>query len=495
MFRLPNNVDFLCLAAIVLSVFLFGSCLKDKTISHEYGGFPSPVGNIVGSSCSTTGCHTTQSKFAAGGISMSSWDELMAGGNNGNAYVIPFAPEQSPFLYSVNSYPEFGPTLSPKMPFNAPALSKEQVLSLYNWIANGAPNSEGQIKFSDNAGRNILYIVNAQCNKVALIDLETNLAMRYVDINGGGFAEEIEVSRDGEYYYILHQSGVLKKYTCLSNAKIKETQLGAGFWRSMVISPNSKRALAADWSGNSDYNGGQIALIDLESMEVIKYYNIPSDSVYFPFGITVNNDFSVAYCSCQTGNFIYKIDLTDELNPIFSKVALQHGESLIYTASPYRPGQVTLSPNGEVYFVVCEKSDEIRIYNTSSDELIAINSVGKTPQNMVVSEEYNIYAVSCMEDQSSFEIGKGSVIIFDLATHTEIKRIYTGYQPKSINLHENYIYVVNRNADIFGADAPHHYSGCQGNNGYLTRIDLLTLSLVSGYKAELNVNPYAAAIR
>lgn len=484
---------------ITISLLYLSSCRKEEKLLMENKGYPTEIAAIIHKNCSTTGCHTTASKNAAGGISMSTWDELMEGGNNINAYVVPYSPDQSPLLYVINSYEELGPILSPKMPFNQPAFSRATVQILMDWINNGAPNEYGNIKFSSYQNRSMIYVLNGQCNLISVIDVETGLVMRYVDINEGGgeFAEIIKVAPNGEYYYVVHQSGIMKKFNISDNSKNAQLDLGTGFWRSMAISADSKKAFITDWSGNSALYGGQIALINLESMTPITVHNNPLDSIYFPFGITVNNDFSIAYSSCQTGNFIYKFDLTDLMNPIISKVILESGDNIGYTSSPYRPGNIILSSDESKYYVICEQSNEIRIYNSLDDQLIAINSTGTNPQNLVFSDKHGIYAVTCMEDQTTFTEGKGSVILFDALAHTEIKRIYPGYQPKGIVIDNtgDFLFIINRNADPIGADAPHHYSDCEGNNGYAVKIDLNTLELIEDYKPELNVNPYAVDIK
>ena len=46
-----------------------------------------------------------------------------------------------------------------------------------------------------------------------------------------------------------------------------------------------------------------------------------------------------------------------------------------------------------------------------------------------------------------------------------------------------------------GGPAPHHTTDCGGRNGYLTLIDLNTLTLLPSFKTELTPDPYSAAYR
>lgn len=482
---------------MVAFLLLSLSCLKDKVPTNYPNNFPENVGHIIGTNCSTTGCHTTQSSNAAGGISMSSWDELMLGGNNNNAIVVPYSPDQSTLFYAINTDENLGPTLFPTMPVNAPPLTKEQVKIIYNWINEGAPNSMGDVKFSDNNNRSIVYVLNAQCNKISLIDENTGLVMRYVSIGSSedGMAEVVKVSPNKSFYYTLHQSGKLQKFNALSNSKIGQINLIAGFWRSMAITSDSEIGVLTDWSGNSNLAGGKIAIVDLISMSVINLFDAPEDSIYFPYSAAINDLTKTVYTSCQTGNFIYKINFSNFFEPIIAKIPLNPDEDISYTSSPYRPGQIIL--NGEKYYVLCENSNEVRIFSSASDDLLEVLEVGESPQSLIVSEKHQVIAVACMEDQLSFDEGKGAIIFFDLSTNEELTRIYSGYQPKALLVDQSgdQLYIVNRNADLFSPDKPHHYSGCDGNNGYLTIINLQTKKIQNDYKVELNVNPFALDLR
>ena len=477
----------------------FCACRKDEVVVYSTSGFPGQISSIVEHTCASTGCHTTSSKIAAAGLSMSTWAELMEGGNNGNAAVIPFSAEHSPFFFVINHFNELGPVLEPQMPYERPAFTKERILEFAAWINAGAPNSVGEFAFDPLPERELIYVLNAQCNLVTVIDATTGLAIRYVDVSagGGGFAEIIETSADGQYFYVCHNSGELKKFEVATNKKVGQLDLGSGYWRSMVISENSQKALISDWSGNSDLHGGKIALVDLSTLSLISMYDNPSDSIYFPNGITANANFDVAYVSCQTGNFIYKIDFSDEINPLVSRVKLIDSDDYIFTSVPYRPSEIVLSNDQLRYYVIGEISKKLYVFDAADDAVIATLDLGTTAQKCVISESQNILAVSNMEDVSTMPSGKGFIRLFDLTSLEILADIYSGYQPRAMTITEDgkTLYIFNRNADLTGADQPHHYGGCEGNNGYATRIDLATLQLDPMYKAELNVNPFSAAAR
>jgi hypothetical protein len=57
----------------------------------------------------------------------------------------------------------------------------------------------------------------------------------------------------------------------------------------------------------------------------------------------------------------------------------------------------------------------------------------------------------------------------------------------------NRVYISNRNVSNDGP-SPHHSSLCGGRNGYITAIDMNTLQLITGFKAEVSVDPYGVGI-
>src|SRR4051812_18458540 len=151
--------------------------------------YPVDVANILTKKCATSGCHNTLSRGVAGGLDFSTWDLMFDGGRNGTS-VIPYSTENSYLLYSINTDSLLGPTLEPTMPYLGTPLTTSEYNTIKDWIANGAPNKNGFVKFSDNPDRAKLYICMQGCDKVAVVDEETKVIMRYVDV--GALPGQIE---------------------------------------------------------------------------------------------------------------------------------------------------------------------------------------------------------------------------------------------------------------------------------------------------------------
>ena len=78
--------------------------------------------------------------------------------------------------------------------------------------------------------------------------------------------------------------------------------------------------------------------------------------------------------------------------------------------------------------------------------------------------------------------------------------IYTGHQPHGLAVddNKNIVCVANRNQTT-GGPAPHHTGECGGKNGYMTFINMSTLTLLKSgsadKKIELAADPYSVAVR
>lgn len=230
--------------------------------------------------------------------------------------------------------------------------------------------------------------------------------------------------------------------------------------------------------------------MDLKTLTVIHNvgFNYPHGSCLNPAGDTL-------YVTQQTNsNKIYKIPVND-----FSAFT----EVNLFTTSPstfLNSHVIDFSPDGTKYFVTCQGTSEVRVFQQGSDQLLAIIPVGGLPSEMDVSYTHNYLFVTCEEDTISFPGKRGSVAVIDMTNNSLITTIYSGHQPHGIGVDDekNLVYVANRNKSNDGP-APHHSSSCEGRNGYVTFMDMSNLNLLntgtSSKKIELSVDPYENAIR
>lgn len=483
-------------SGVILIIILFFSCKNEIQEEIDKGGYPENIAKIVKTNCAVSGCHNNISKEAASGLSMETWEDLFEGTRNGAA-VIPYKPGFSTMFLFTNVYADLGPSASPTMPVGMPPLSKDDVTTLKNWIVNGAPNDQGHVKFSDNPNRKKVYVTNQGCDQVAVVDANSGILMRLIDVGvtpgPGESPHMVKVSPDGLYWYVIFLSGqYMQKFRTSDDQRITDIFIGPGFWNTFVISSDGNKAFVCDFSTQ-----GNIAYVDLQSeLLMANYGGLGFNS---PHGLAISNDNNYLYVARQVGNHLYKLNVTDPLDPEVETVQLQPGQ-FPGQLPAYNPHEIIFIPDGTKYFVSCEGTNEIRVFNSLNDSLIDVLQVGEFPQEMAVSTTTDYLFVTNMEDKSGTITrppnGKGSVAIINYKTNVVVSHVYSGYEPHGVAVDEEnkYVFIANRNTKSDGP-APHHSTECVGRNGYLTIIDLNTLILKPGYKHELTVDPYSVAVR
>ncbi len=472
-------------AVLLIMVFMvtgFHACKDDDdTPVFNDGCYPPDVAEIIVKKCATSGCHNTQSKDAASGLDLTTWETMFAGNRNG-AVTIPYRSDQSTLFYFINTDSTLGPVQKPNMPFNGTPLSLAEILTIRNWIDAGAPNCNGQVKFADNPNRKKFYVANQGCDLVGVHDAVTKVIMRYIDVGNSPAIESphmIKVSPDGQYWYVAFiNSNVLQKYRTSDDTFVAEAQISQGAWNTFAISPDGTKAWVVDFSPN-----GRVAYVNLTTMQLELMYAGPG-LFSSPHGSMVSPDGNTLYVTSQLGNIIYKGDITDPMNPDFEDIIINNSGG-----NQAEPHEIAFSPDGSNYFITCQGRDEVRVFNAADDSFVAAIPTADYPLEMAFSPDNGYLFVSC-------EIGN-AVTVIDYTNLTAVKNITVGFQPHGLSVddNKNMVYVANRNTPSGGGPPPHHTSACGGRNGYLTIINMATLELIPGFKTELSVDPYSVAVR
>jgi DNA-binding beta-propeller fold protein YncE len=472
------------------------SCKYDKVeFTPDASGYPPNIANIMVKKCATAGCHNAQSRSACGGLDFSSWEKMFEGGRNGTS-VIPYSTDYSYMLYSVNTDSTRGPRLLPTMPYNQPALSDAEYNELKNWIAEGAPDKNGFVKFSDNPNRKKLYITMQGCDVIGVVDRNTNVIMRYIPVGHLPTIEsphQVRVSPDGQYWYVVFVGGdVVQKYRTSDDSFVGEANIGFALWNTIIFSPDGSKG----YVNALDLSNAQTKVINLDNMTVEQF----GITITKPHGGFITNDGRWLYLTSQIGNHINKVDLSTA--PFYDSETINL--SVTTTGINCDPHEMMLSPDGSKYFVSCQTSSEVQVLNTSNDSLLAVIPVGKFPQEFATSATYPYIFVTCSEEQID-ATKKGKVYAIDYNTLQIVFSIYTGFQPHGIVVDDErgLVYVSNLNYDSSGPP-PHHVGVCAGRNGYLTIISLANQQLYQGtfpdgtifqYKNELLPFPYYISYR
>jgi YVTN family beta-propeller protein len=480
MIRVYSGIVILLFAGLFLS-----DCKKDKALAN-FGGYPNEVGKIMTLKCAVSGCHNSASYLASAGLDLSTWDAMFRGSSTGSS-VIPFRSDFSSLCYFINSYPDLGNINYPTMPYNASQLSREEVLTIKNWINDGAPDLNGNVKWADNPQRRKIYVTNQGCDVVTVIDAETQLPMRFItvgkDPNSIEVPHMVRVSPDGQYWYVVFvNANVLQKYRCSDDVLVGEANLGLYFdWNALTISNDGTRAYCVSWVSN-----GHIASVDLTQMKTITNYG----GYFFPHGVVLNETNDTLYVTGQTGNYLMKIDTSLATTQTITLNGLPPS-----AASSLDPHEVILSKDKKDLYITCQGSNEVRVYNIASNTITQVIPVGTYPVEMALSESKNKLYVTCEEDVTSFPGTHGTVSEILLGGTYPERRIAVGSVPHGIAVDDvsGLLYVASRNI-LSSGPPPHHSSVCAGRNGYVSLVDINSFTL-KGKHCEISVDPYGAAIR
>ena len=418
---------------------------------------------------------------------LDSWEHLFDGADNG-AVVVPYSTDHSSLLYFINPDSSLGIKAEPQMPVNQPPLTREEYLTIKEWIAEGAPDKNGNIPFASSPDtRQKIYAVHQGCDDVAVIDVEKNVVMRYISVGVKPYPESatyVSISPDGKYAYIaMWYDHKIYKIDTYTDKIIGSVSMGDMFWNVLHLSPNGESLVVT----NGDFY--DVMLVNTKTLQAEKLAN--NDFVN-PHGITSNASFDTFYATSQFGNTVYKF-----AKGYNKKISLDNNPLTTATGSTPDPYDIIMSPDYSRYFVACANSNELRILNSKTDSVVKVIPIGKQPQTMAVSRTKPYLFVCCMEDNSSVTGFRGSVYVIDYNTLEVVKKIDGKmFQPHSITVDDkdNTFYVFSRNQNYDGP-APHHQGPCSGRNGYYTVYNLNTLSEKNNKRYEVLVDPYISNIR
>lgn len=482
----------------LLLIFGISACTYHKAdltpLQVASSGFPDDVGKIFIQRCATSGCHTTSSKAGAADLDLSAWDKMYSGTRGGTA-VVPFRSDQSFLVNFVNTFADLGPQQLPVMPYDPEnpggkdLLTRDEVVLLKNWIDAGARNRNGELKFPDIPGRKKFYVVNQACDIVAVFDAQSRVIMKYVDVGFNPSAIEsphmVRISPDKKYWFVCFLGSTkFQRFKTLDDSQAGEVEIGIGSWNTFVFSDDSKFAFVVDFSA-----AGKVAVVNIETMTLVSTI---TDVIFTtPHGIAITPDQSMLYVTNNGGNNFYKINL------------LQNPPEMIERPIPgstdAKPHEVWFSPDGSKFFMTCQGTNDVKIFNALNDQLITSIPVLAYPSEFAYSAATGLLFISCQS-------GNG-VSVIDVNQLTHVKDIVNGAnglpafaEPHGIAVDDasGLVFVASRNIPGLspGATPPHHTTNCGGQNGFISAINIATLEVSTEFKKhEVSADPYSLNFR
>lgn len=509
---MKKSIAILSILIFIAAITGFYACKHEpyKQPVEVYGGFPDDVGKIITTRCATSGCHNANSYTAAGNLRMDSWDQLFYGGNHGAA-VVPYSVPFSPILFYINTDSTVGP-VSPdnRMPpvDAGTALTSTEYNTIRNWIANGAPDRNGNIAFADNAAtRQKIYVTQQGCDKLAVIDAERKVIMRYIDIGAADNIESphvVRVTPDNQNAFVCFTGGAyLQKINTNTDQMVAQVKLKSNTvtpsWNILHITNDSKNVLVCDYN-----TGGGIVQYNAVGMDFFKYF----DKMTYPHGVATTNSFDTIYVSSQFGNTIYKMPSNITDFNLIQKISL-NGQTPVALQGkvPNQPDphEIMLTPDGTKLIVTCQGTNEVKILDAKTNAVLrtftAADGVGIQPQEIALSYKNPYAYISCVDSSNTSSQFVGSVFIFNYQTLTTVNTINASVgqfnQPHGIAVDDrnDILYVVSINSGSNGPP-PHHVSACTGRNGYYTILKSTPpFTPVNLRRYEMLSAPYSADVR
>jgi YVTN family beta-propeller protein len=501
---------FVLLAIIICSVFCATSCKhkqEAQVTPTDNSNFPPAVAAIFVNRCATAGCHNSASYQNADSLLLDNWADLFKG-SEGGAEVVPYNTQFSSLLYYINTDSSLGTVALPAMPLDSP-LTKDEYMTIYNWIADGAKDANGNVPFASNPDtRQKIYLTQQGCDLLAVIDAQSKLIMRYIPIGVDPNVIEsphcVRVSDDGMHAYVSFLNGnYIQQIDTRTDQVTRAVNIGSvipggsgGSWNIVFLSPNVDTALiTSDWQGN-----GLVATVNTTNMQIETNKTEEGSGLFiYPHGITSNATFDTFFVTAQYGNIVYEISLKG--GPFYKQISLDGNPPTAAgtdsNLNDPNPHQILMAPDYSKYFVTCQSTNEVRVLDAHTNAVLAAIPVGVFPQEMAISTSKHYLFVTCMEDPSPTFQAHGSVYVIDYTTMQIVSKIYGDfYQPHGITVDEQdgLVYIASTNANPDGP-APHHVTSCGGRDGWYTVYNLNTLQPVSTKRYEVTVMPYSAATR
>ena len=162
------------------------------------------------------------------------------------------------------------------------------------------------------------------------------------------------------------------------------------------------------------------------------------------------------------------------------------------SVSSLDPHELLISTNKQYFYVTCQKSNEIRVFDIALEQVVQTVATANYPLEMALAPGKNKLFVTCEYD--TLNGAKGSVEVIDVNTYAK-QNIKVGALPHGLAVDDskNLLYVASRNIFSNGP-APHHSAICSGRNGFVSYIDINTLQ-VKSKRTEVSVDPYSVAFR
>lgn len=463
-------------------------------------GYPEEVEAIMVNNCATEVCH--KGNTSPENLDLSSW-ELTFKGSDFGAILIPYDSQWSHLFQHLNTFEEEGIRATPVMPPSPAApLALEDVLVIKEWISRGAPDKNGRFRWqeAEQQGTDKLFALAAGSDLVAVADLTSNLVMRMVSV--GDIENELEaphyiqISPDKEFFYVtLIRGSAVEKYRTDNYEKVGRLAIGPD---PALIQLNGDGSRMVISHYNNTDGTSKLTLIDAANMIILDEIIGGGEVLSFPHGMAAPADFSEIFVVAGQGNYYAKVKIeNDQFIPPLDQVLVDPVSSTFPQVSlTYKPYHCYLDESSNRFFVSCSETDEVRIFNTETDEFIASVPTGEFPRLMDYDAVDQRLYVACANESNPIQGSKrGCVSVIDIPNASLVQNIFQlGHRPHGVSIDPftRRLFVSSENTG--GLDPPHHPTTDVGPPGKYHVVDMNNLEVLFEEETEIPVFPNALVI-
>ena len=389
------------------------------------------------------------------GLDLSSWESLIEGSNHGEV-LIPFDADRSVLIELAQNREN--------------DLTPDEIGLVRRWIEQGARNDEGSVPYED--ADQLLYVCNQGSSVISVIDMESNLVVRTVDLEDLGFSanskpHHIAVSRDGSYWFVslIGDNTVLKLNR--DNEIIGRVSFDVP---GMLALDRDESTLFVGRSMSAVNPPHSIGMIDTESME------LEVIDVFFPrpHALDVTAD----------GEFVYVASLAvDQMASLNTETLdIEVHELPAGDVHHHMPMQFEIAPDERTMIVGGEMSGRLLFYDISERMEPTVTesiTLGGSPWNPTYTPDGRFAYVPLKRG--------AAVAVVDMEAREQIALVegpgLSEPDGAATRPDGRFVYVTNSNLD--GTYSPRHdYDG--GPNGTVVVIDTSTNQVVKVIEVEEN---------
>lgn len=365
-------MSLLCIVATLSMTGLLQACKEDASPAAstplDYGSiatirYTEHVQPLFTSSCALSGCHDAATRKA--GLSLASWNDLVKGSMYGEA-LIPFQAQHSLMTQLFD-----GTVLRKSHPQLVAGWTAVQLTFLKRWINEGARGDNGVAPFAQSIRK--LYCPNQADDNVAIIDLDNQVVMKYVNVgtSSANDAPHFIVANRQYWYVSLIGAAQVWKFDALTDTLVGSV-IVPGSPALMALTPDGSKLYVSQFMISST---NRVYVLNTATMTVTKSIAVWT----MPHGARLNNAGTRLYVANMMSDNISVIDVATD--SVVATIPVAY-DARPFGPTKYTPMEVAVSPNDSLVMVTCSEWREVRMFNAVTNALIDSFQVGDQPWHL-----------------------------------------------------------------------------------------------------------------